>query len=90
MFVAFEVDGTVDNADVDGLRDFLSALCSSDDVVYFCVATLVAEGAIHGLCVGLFLFLGLITGSLSNPSLRVSKSIGGNPLLRVRGGGVIP
>ena len=71
MFVAFEVDGMPDNADVDGLRDFLSALCSSDDVVCFCAATLVAEGAIRGLCVGLFLFLGLITGSLSNPSLRV-------------------
>ena len=71
MFVAFEVDGMADNADVDGSRDLLSALCSSGDVVCFCAATLVAEGVLHGLCVGLFLFFGLITRSLSNPSLRV-------------------
>ena len=70
MFVAFEVDGTADNVDVDGLRGLLSTTCASGDVVCFCAATLVVEGALRGLCVGLFLFLGLITESLSNPSLR--------------------
>ena len=52
MFVAFEVDGTADNADVDGLRGLLSTICASGDVVCFCAATLVAEGALCGLCVG--------------------------------------
>ena len=70
MLVAFEVDGTAYNADVDGLRGPLSTLCASGDVVCFCAATLVAEGAFCSLCVVLFFFLGLVTASLSNPSLR--------------------
>ena len=70
-FLASEVDGTTGNVVVDVARSPLFVFFGSGDTVRFCAATLVAEGALRGLWVIFFLFLGIVSNSFSYPSLRV-------------------
>ena len=70
-FLALEVNGTTGNVVVDVTRSPLFVFFGSGDTVRFCAATLVAEGALRGLWVIFFLFLGIVSNSFSYPSLRV-------------------